>query len=133
MKNKRTKVKIPHGTNDLAALINNVYEKHQADGANSLLKMIVEHTNVDTFKQRIDEAMLHHKKAEEASREMEKQYAQRDILLKPLVKELRRSAQFLKSFHCENTYALCLWGFDVQESRPHKKKKVAAQNNEQQP
>jgi hypothetical protein len=124
MKTKRTKVVIPHKVIYFSELVNKIYEKHKADGADSLLKLIAEHTDVDSFKDRIEHVMQYHEEAERLRREMEMQYELRDIWMKPLVKEVRNAAQFLKSFHTENNFTICLWGYEVNHSTPTKKKKT---------
>jgi rubrerythrin len=129
MKRKRTRVVIPHKILDIATLINRIFEKHTTDGIDSPLKLIAHNADVDSFKERIEAAMEHHKEAERLYAEMEQQYALRDIWLKPLVKEVRVTAQFLKSLKSNNNKELGEWGYEVNDSRPPKKKKVVVKGS----
>ena len=117
---KRGSVAIKRNPGQLLQIGGTIYSKHQADGATSPLKSLVDN-NWDVTGPKIAPCLQNHLKAEELKRQMELAYQERDKVLAELEEIVRSSAALLKSIYRNTPRKLGEWGFDVSETVATKK------------
>ena len=105
---------------DLAQL---VYDKHQSDGAASLLLSLEEHDWAITGP-KIAPCLAKHKEAEALSKAAEEAYRVRDAMLTEINAIVKDSKTLLKGKYVNNPKKLGEWGFVVDDT-PKAKKKAA--------
>lgn len=111
-KRKRIRYEIPTNISKKLMLGANIYKKHNADGASSLLSII----DWATQGPKIAIALQHHKKAEQLRRQMEQEYELRNNLLVGIDEIIRQSRDILKGKFRKEPHKSGEWGFDVTEN-----------------
>lgn len=102
---------------DLAA---KVYGKHIDDGDASQLK-VLEGDPWSVVGPTIGPALAKHNEAEVLKGQMEKAYAERDLLIPAIDDALKSSRNLLKALNAKNPKRLADWGFEVDDTAPVKK------------
>lgn len=123
MPNSKPRVNIP--TNpalrlDLAARI---YAKHVADGANSPLNALQNHTWTENGRE-VANAISLNNQAEDLQRQTDLTYRKRDLLLAEIDECIKSSRDLLLSLNRDNPKELNQWGFDVSDTARSVKKEV---------
>lgn len=114
---------IPSNPTELLDLAKSILEKHQADGATSALNAQQDFSwAVEGPK--VAPCIENNKKADEAAKQAEKFYRQRDLDLAPIKDIVKNSAQILKKIYAKNPKVLSEYGFVVDDSKPVKKAKT---------
>lgn len=111
-----TKVKI-HISKNVQELIEQaelVFQKHQADGENSVLNAL-QNINLQDEQAKINQCKAHHLRAEELKRQMELAYRERDILVDSINETIRSSRDLLLGVYRANPKKLGEWGFKVSD------------------
>lgn len=121
-KTTKGRIAIPQNIEENLQLASKVYEKHQKDGASSLLN------NLDDMDWNVDGAnvalcLQKHLEAEELKRKTEEAYRTRDLYLPKINELLRASKGLLKGVFAKNPKKLGEWGFSVDDSPKVKKDK----------
>ena len=112
---RKVRVEIPRNATDFLNLCAAVYAKHLADGSTSVLNLIQDYPwsvagslIADTIQLNIDSARL--------SRESEKSYEARDILLKNFDAAIKGTRTFLLGLYKKTPKTLGDWGFIVNDT-----------------
>ncbi|RAR74168.1 hypothetical protein [Flavobacterium aciduliphilum] len=113
---------LPKNPAELLELANKIYKKHQEDGATSPLNAQQDFSWA-TEGPKVIPCKTNHEKAEEASKQAEQYYRQRDIDLPAIRAIVQNSAQLLKSIYAKNPKVLGEYGLVVDDSKPTKKAK----------
>ncbi len=121
-KQTKGRVAIPTNIEENLQLTAKVYEKHQKDGASSLLNNL-DDMDWDKMGPNIALCLQKHLEAEELKRKMEEAYRTRDLYLPDLNELLRASKGLLKGVYSKNPKKLGDWGFTVDDSPKVKKDK----------
>ncbi len=103
------KVTISPNVEELLALAEIIYQKHQALGKASPLAVL----DWQAQGPRIAQALAAHKRAEELKRLMEQAYEQRDALLEPVDAIVRQSRDVLKGIYRNEPRKIGEFGFNV--------------------
>ncbi len=121
-KQTKGRVAIPRNIEENLQLASKVYEKHQKDGASSLLNNL-DDMDWDKMGPNIALCLQKHLEAEELKRKTEEAYRARDLYLPDLNELLRASKGLLKGVYSKNPKKLGEWGFSVDDSPKVKKDK----------
>jgi hypothetical protein len=116
------KVEIPTNIEDKLKLAQKINAKHQADGADSELRL----QPWDALSPTIGTALAYHEEAEDLKRKMNKAYEQRDLLVGPIDAAIKNSRDVLTGNHKNEMKRLGDWGFTVTESSTASKSKSNA-------
>ena len=121
-KTTKGRIAIPTNIVENLQLASKVYEKHQKDGASSILNNL---DDMDWNKTgaNVDLCLQKHLEAEELKRKMEEAYRTRDLYLPQINELLRASKGLLKGVFSKNPKKLGEWGFSVDDSPKAKKDK----------
>ena len=114
-------VVIPRNPKERLELANQVFAKHQADGASSPLNALQEH-NWTVNGPRAVQALAIHNQAQALLAQIEELFRERDILMAPVDQTTMASRDLLLGVHRANPKRLGDWGFVVNDPRPRKKK-----------
>ena len=114
------RIVIPKNAAELLDLAKKIYEKHQNDGANSLLNAMQDYS-WDDGGPKIAHCKDNHDKAEDFAKKAEQYYRQRDLDLVTIKGVVQNSAQVLKSIYAKNPKILAEYGFVVDDSKQTKK------------
>ena len=117
------RIVLPKNPAELLDLATKIYNKHQVDGANSPLNA-QQDFNWVTEGPKVAPCKNNHEKAEEAAKQAEQFYRQRDIDLPAVKAIVQNSAQVLKSIYAKNPKVLGEYGFVVDDSKTVKKPKI---------
>ena len=118
---KKMRVVIPTAPADLLDLADDVYAKHTADGASSVLNSL-EDQNWAVEGPKIALAKAKHSEAETLKLQMEKAYRDRDLLLAPVKDAVIASRDLLTGVMRSNMKRMGDWGFTVNDTPTAKKK-----------
>ena len=121
-KTTKGRIAIPTNIVENLQLASKVYEKHQKDGASSLLNNL-DDMDWNTTGANVDLCLQKHLEAEELKRKMEEAYRTRDLYLPQINELLRASKGLLKGVFNKNPKKLGEWGFSVDDSPKVKKDK----------
>lgn len=113
---------IPKNVESMLELAKDIYAKHQADGAGSILKNL-DGMSWDEIAPLITKCLEKHREAEEHKRKMEQAYRERDLHLPDIEMLIRSSAGMLKGAFSKNPKKLGDWGFAIDDSVQIRKKK----------
>ena len=116
------RIAIPRNIEENLQLVAKVYEKHQKDGAGSLLNNL-DGMDWDKMGPNIALCLQKHLEAEDLKRKTEEAYRTRDLYLPELNELLRASKGLLKGVYSKNPKKLGEWGFSVDDSPKVKKEK----------
>jgi hypothetical protein len=121
----RTKGRVVLSTNpkENLALAQVIYDKHVALGAASPL-LLIEGIDWSVTGPKIAPTQNANTKAEDLKKQMEEQYALRDLSLPEIVKVMKMSIAFLKTSFGDNPKKLGDWGVNVDDSPKAKKTKT---------
>lgn len=121
--NGRPRVVIPVNVEQLLALAGLIYQKHQADGATSVLNGLQEFSWT-VLGPTVQPCFDKHHEAEKLNSDREKAYAERDVLLEPIANAVRATRDLLQGAFPNTLLRLGDWGFDVSRvtRKPRKKK-----------
>ena len=117
------RIVLPKKPAELLDLAANIYKKHQADGATSPLNA-QQDFNWAVEGPKVAPCKSNHEKGEEAAKQAEQLYRQRDIDLPSVKAIVQNSAQILKSIYAKNPKVLGEYGFVVDDSKTAKKPKI---------
>jgi hypothetical protein len=109
------RVNIPQNVEEHLKLAQQVFDKHKADGATSLLSNLAD-LDWNKIGPNIGSCLAKHLEAEECKRKMEEAYRERDRYLPEIEEVLRASKSLLKAAFSKNAKKLGDWGFDVADS-----------------
>ena len=121
-KTTKGRIAIPTNIVENLQLASKVYEKHQKDGASSILNNL-DDMDWNTTGANVDLCLQKHLEAEELKRKMEEAYRTRDLYLPQINELLRASKGLLKGVFNKNPKKLGEWGFSVDDSPKVKKDK----------
>lgn len=121
-KTTKGRIAIPTNIVENLQLASKVYEKHQKDGASSILNNL-DDMDWNTTGANVDLCLQKHLEAEELKRKMEEAYRTRDLYLPQINELLRASKGLLKGVFSKNPKKLGEWGFSVDDSPKVKKDK----------
>lgn len=113
---------IPSHPSDLLELADKINKKFIADGAASPLNAQQDYSWAAEGP-KIAPCKSNHNKAEEAAKQAEQFYRQRDVDMAPIKAIVLNSAQILKNIYAKNPKVLGDYGFVVDDSKPVKKTK----------
>lgn len=116
------RIAIPTNIEENLHLAEKVYEKHQKDGASSLLNNL-DDLDWNVTGEKVALCLQKHLEAEELNRKMEEAYRTRDLYLPQINELLRASKGLLKGVFSKNPKKLGEWGFSVDDSPKTKKEK----------
>lgn len=116
------RIEIPRNVEENLQLAAKVYEKHQKDGASSLLNNL-DDMDWNVIGPNIALCLQKHLEAEELKRKMDEAYRTRDLNLPQINELLRASKGLLKGVYSKNPKKLGEWGFNVDDSPKTKKDK----------
>lgn len=116
------RIAIPTNVEESLKLAEQVFLKHQQDGASSLLSNI-EGLNWNEIGPKIDDCLKKHYEAEEYKRKMEEAYRERDNYLPEILEIVRTSKSLLKASFPKNPKKMGEWGFSVDDTPKPKRKK----------
>lgn len=127
---KRTvgRVKIDKNPKMLLLLAQAIFDKHRADGAQSLLANLQD-VDLNDLGPKIATVLATHLTAEEYKRKAEEAYRERDKEMGNIEKLVRSSASLLKGVYKKNPKKLGEWGFEVDDSAPVKKETAPAKKD----
>ena len=114
-KTTKGRIAIPTNIVENLQLASKVYEKHQKDGASSILNNL-DDMDWNTTGANVDLCLQKHLEAEELKRKMEEAYRTRDLYLPQINELLRASKGLLKGVFSKNPKKLGEWGFSVDDS-----------------
>lgn len=108
---------------DNLELLQRILDKHTELGDSSPLKQIIG-IDLNAAKEKITSTLAAHEAAEYHKRQMELQYAQRDVLLPELKNTLRKTIALLKATYAGNPKTMGEWGVEVNDTvrKPRTKK-----------
>jgi hypothetical protein len=113
----RTKgrVVIPRNPGEMLDTAENIYQKHQADGASSPLNAM-EFNKWQEVGPTIAACKAKHAEAEEFMKKADEAFAARDLLMGNITGAVKNSASLLKSIYSKNPKKLGDWGLTVHDS-----------------
>jgi glycerophosphoryl diester phosphodiesterase len=100
---------------EILKLANEIYKKHNEDGANSPLNALKDH-NWEEEGDKINPCMSKHLEAEDYRRKMEEAYKERDLLLNPLTEIVKESRDKLVDLYRNDLKQLEKWGFTIEDN-----------------
>ncbi len=115
MNRTKGRFNIPQNPSDLLALAKKIATKHQADGANSVLRAAQDY-NWDSLLAEISTCETHHIEAEKAARKAEEHYRERDKILTNIKEATRNAAALIKAIYAKNPKIAGDWGLSVDDS-----------------
>jgi cell division protein ZapA (FtsZ GTPase activity inhibitor) len=115
MKGTNVRVNVPTNPEQLLALAQRVYDKHSELGEQSPLSTMVSHSWTANGA-KIAQCLAYHKQAEEAKRQMEELYRQRDLLLSGIKESVKASRDILQGVYRENQKTLGDFGFNIDDT-----------------
>jgi len=121
MPNRILRIRIPQKPVNLLDLAERIYQKHLEDKEQSPLKML-QSNSWENNGAKVADCLAHHRRAEELRLEMEKEYSERNLLLKDVIKTVKASRDMLKGVYHDIPKQLGEWGFEVDDT-PRKPKK----------
>ena len=121
-KTTKGRIAIPTNVEENLQLAGKVYEKHQKDGASSILNNL-DDMDWNAMGPNIALCLQKHLEAEDLKRKTEEAYRTRDLYLPQLNELLRASKGLLKGVYSKNPKKLGEWGFSVDDSPKVKKDK----------
>ncbi len=116
------RITLPKGPKEALELAAKIYQKHQADGATSELKQLVD-LDWNTIGPTIAKGQTYHTEAERLKGLMEEQYRLRDAVVGPIIAANSDTASYLKGKYKKTPKALTAWGFGVDDTPQAKKPK----------
>lgn len=119
-KTTRGRIIITKNIPDNLDLAQKIYDRHLADGKESLLKNLEDVIWEDIGPQ-IKQCMQLHRKAEELKRQMEDAYRQRDLAYPKISEAIQSTKLYLKGRFAKNPKKLGEWGFNVDDTPRFKK------------
>lgn len=122
MANKTLRIEIPKNIDDQLTLAEDIYKKHMADGASSVLK-VMKDFNWDAAGPNIANARASHNEAKEMERQLEKIYEKRNkqLVLAGMPDGLTSTRDFLKGVYSKSPKMLGDHGFKVDDTPKAKK------------
>jgi hypothetical protein len=114
------RVLIPTNARELLKLAKKIYDKHQADGANSPLNAMQDY-NWATDGPKVALCAKYNIDAEAATKLAKQLYRQRDLNLSTIKAIVQNSASVLKGIYAKNPKVLGDYGFIVDDSKQVKK------------
>jgi hypothetical protein len=93
-------------------LAKTIYEKHKADGDQSLL-LSIEDYSWEATGPKIGFCLEKHKEAIRLSKNLEEMYRQRDAVLAEITDIIMASKSFLKNKYCQSPEKLSEWGIVI--------------------
>ena len=111
---RKPRVGIPINVQESLELADIIKKKHLADGEQSPLNSLLDHSWAVTGPQ-LETCLQHHLRAEELKRQMELAYRERDALLKPISETVRASRDLLMGVYRSSPKKLGEWGFKVSD------------------
>jgi hypothetical protein len=115
MPTTKMRVDIPKGAEDLIDLGEDIYKKHQTEGATSPLNQLVDYT-WEVEGPKLSQAKEKHLEAESLKKKMEEAYRERDLLMTNTTQIIRASRDILTGINSANMKRLSEWGYDVTAS-----------------
>jgi hypothetical protein len=120
----KMRVAIPKNSKDILLLAEKIYQKHIADGANSVLGLLNDHSwAIEGPK--ISIALDNHNLAEIKSKNSEKAYKERDLTTDNLIAIIKASRDLLTGLNRNNMKRLGDWGFEVNDTPLANAKRVS--------
>jgi hypothetical protein len=114
------RVLIPTNASELLKLAQKIYDKHQADGANSPLNAMQDY-NWATDGPKVALCTKNNSDAEAATKLAKQLYRQRDLNLPTIKAIVQNSASVLKGIYAKNPKVLGDYGFTIDDSKQVKK------------
>lgn len=114
-KQVKMRVEIPKNPKELLILAEKVYKKHLADGKDSVLSTIQDHS-WDKEGVKVSNALKLHDQAEELKRQMDQAYKERDAQLAGIKEALLASRDVLSGVCRSNMKRMGEWGFVVRDT-----------------
>lgn len=111
---RKPRVGIPINVQESLKLADIIKKKHLADGEQSPLNSLLDHSWAVAGPQ-LETCLQHHLRAEELRRQMELAYRERDALLKPISETVRASRDLLMGVYRSTPKRLGEWGFNVSD------------------
>lgn len=111
---RKPRIGIPINVQESLELADIIKNKHVADGEQSPLNSLLDHSWAIAGPQ-LETCLQHHLKAEELRRQMELAYRERDALLKPISETVRASRDLLMGVYRSSPKKLGEWGFNVSD------------------
>ena len=111
---RKPRVGIPINVQESLELADIIKKKHLADGEQSPLNSLLDHSWTVAGPQ-LETCLQHHLRAEELKRQMELAYRERDALLKPISETVRASRDLLMGIYRSSPKRLGEWGFSVSD------------------
>ncbi len=115
------RVDIPKNPKELLTLGSSIFEKHQADGASSPLRLLADYS-WDNEGPKLTLADAKNNEAEKYKKLMETAYRERDLLMADTTYIIRATRDLLTGINSENMKRLAEWGFSVEASDAPKAK-----------
>ncbi len=109
------KIVIPANVEDLIKLGQKIFQKHEADGEDSPLRLQKDY-NWSQNGPNLDKALQLHEEAEALRREMERKYKERDLLMGNIGEAVKGSRDILKGTYRSQLRKLGDWGFEVNDA-----------------
>lgn len=113
---------IPKNPGELLKLAQKIYDKHQADGAASLLNAMIDY-NWAVEGPKVEPCKKNNDDAESAAKRAEQLYRQRDLDLPNVRAIVQNSAAVLKGIYAKNPKVLGEYGLVVDDTPRAKKPK----------
>lgn len=120
----KMRVTIPKNPKDVLLLAEKIYQKHIADGTNSVLGLLNDHSWT-TEGPKISIALDKHELAETKRKESEKAYKERDLTTDNLIAIIKASRDLLTGLNRNNMKRLSDWGFEVNDTPLPNAKRVS--------
>lgn len=103
------RIKLPKDPAAIANLAEDIFYKHNSEGAASVLGSI----DWDDINTKKDIVAAKHAEAKELERQMEQAYEERNAAMKPTLEAIRKSRDILKGVHRGELRKLGEWGFTI--------------------
>ncbi len=116
------RVVMPKDAKGKLDLSKKLFAKHQADGAASELKSLVDY-DWNIVGPTVAAAQTAHDQAVALKAQAEAKFLERDAKLAPIVEITRASAKYLKGKFSKNAKKLADWGFTIDDTPPKPRKK----------
>jgi len=115
MANNTVRISIPTNAADKLTLAEKIYQKHQADGDASPLKVISSHA-WESSGPRIATALEYHKQVEALRSQSDLTYRKRDLEVAEVDESIKASRDLLLGIYRDNPKELSQWGFSVSDT-----------------
>ena len=112
----RGRIAYPRTVMGMLTLASKMYEKHQADGTNSLLNMLNDY-DWSVTGPTIKECVANHEQAEAYAKKAEEFYKARDLALIDITAIVQNSGSVLKGVYAKNPKVLGDYGLTVNDSK----------------